>query len=194
MCERKSYAVWFSCRRMRKSYPVWCEDLSNLWLFTLEIGMTRHSLATSQKSPQSHRSCVWIEALSYPVWLSWRRMRKRYPVWCEDLSNLWLFTLEIGMTRHSLATSQKSPQSHRSCVWIEALSYPVWLSWRRMRKRYPVWCEDLSNLWLFTLEIGMTRHSLATSQKSPQSHRSCVWIEALSYPVWFSKRRKSYPL
>ena len=136
MCQRKSYAVWFSCWRMRKSYPVWCEDLSNLWLFTLEIGMTRHSLATSQKSPQNHRSCVWTEALSYPVWFSCRRMRKSYPVWCEDLSNLWLFTLEIGMTRHSLATSQKSPQSHRSCVWIQALSYPVWFSKRR--KSYPL--------------------------------------------------------
>ena len=80
MCEHKSYPVWFSCRRMRKSYPVWCEDLSNLWLFTLEIGMTRHSLATSQKSPQNHRSCVWTEeSLSYPVWFSKRR--KSYSVW-----------------------------------------------------------------------------------------------------------------
>ena len=50
-------------------------------------------------------------------------------------------------------------------------------------------CENLSDMWLSSLEIGGTqfRSVIKIAPKSP-----CLWCKQKSYPVWFSRRRKSY--
>ena len=52
-------------------------------------------------------------------------------------------------------------------------------------------CENLSDMWLSTLEIGgvQFRSVIKIAPKSP-----CLWCKQKSYPVWFSRRRKSYPV
>ena len=49
-------------------------------------------------------------------------------------------------------------------------------------------CENLSDMWLSSLEIGGTqfRSVIKIAPKSP-----CLWCKQKSYPVWFSRRRKN---
>ena len=114
MCKQKPVQAWFSCRR--KSYPVSCEHLCDVWLSTLE------SFAPLQKS----RKITVLMCKQKPVqaWFSCRR--KSYPVSCEHLCDVWLSTLEI------FAPLQKSRQNHRSYVWTEALFGMVFVSAKKL--------------------------------------------------------------
>ena len=79
MCEQKPFQTWFSC--MRKSYPVECEHLTDVWLSTLEI------FAQLKKSRQNHRSYVWTEALFGMVFVHAQKLSGRVwtPMWCVTL-------------------------------------------------------------------------------------------------------------
>ena len=123
---------------------------------------------------------MW-EQKPYPVWTDGRTDgRTKEPilfVWqCEHLSDMWLFTLQLGTS--SFATLQKSRRNHRSYVRTEALLGMDGRTDERTKERMLfVWqCEHLSDMWLFTLELG-------TAQLRP------VTEIALKSPFLCEKRR-----
>ena len=64
--------------------------------------------------------------------------------------------------------------------------YPVWTDGRTEERMLFVWqCEHLSDMWLFTVELG-------TAQLRSITEITVLMGEQKAYPVWFSCRRKSY--
>ena len=63
---------WFQSSQRSKNVFTLAQNLSDMWLSTLENGAARRCFAPSQKWRRNHRSCGWIEALSggdpAPIW------------------------------------------------------------------------------------------------------------------------------
>ena len=102
---------------------------------------------------------------------------------------MWLSSLENG-------TAQLRSLNWIRCAKITVLlckqkPYPGWFS--RRRKSYPVVeYEHLFDMWLSSLEID-------AAQLRSLSWIYCAEITVLlckqkPYPVWFSRRRRSYPV
>ena len=130
MCEQSLYPVWFS--RLRKSYPVQCVHLSDMWLSTLEI-VTEQLRPVKEIATTGKNTLLMCEQSLYPVWFL--RLRKSYPVLCVHLSDMWLSTLEIVAARLR-PVKEIATTGEITVLMCEQSRFPVWFS--RLRKSYTV--------------------------------------------------------
>ena len=128
MCEQKPYSAWFSC--MRKSYPVECEHLTDVWLSTLEI------FAPLQKSRQNHRSYVWTEALFGMVFVHAQKLSGR--VWTPN----WCVTLHF---RDFRSVTEIAPKSPFLCVNRSPIRYGFRVG--KKATRYSMNIALITGLW-----------------------------------------------
>ena len=106
-------------------------------------------------------------------------------VWqCEHLSDMWLSTLEIGSAQLRCVI-EIAPKSPFLCENRSPIRYGR-TDGRTEERMLFVWqCEHLSDMWLFTVELG-------TAQLRSITEITVLMGEEKAYPVWFSCRRKSY--
>ena len=95
-------------------------------------------------------------------------------VWhCEHLSDMWLSTLEIGSTQLRFVT-EIAPKSPFSCENRSPIRYGRTDQRTTNNERMLfVWqCEHLSDMWLFTLELG-TAQLRSITEIAPKSPFLC---------------------
>ena len=122
---------------------------------------------------------------------------------CGSRANSWPF---YGVHWNSFTASRG--QSFSSCTINNGTGLYTWamfklngIDFRVDTESYAVWCEHLSDMWLFTLKIGVTQLRFV-SETVPKSPFSCVnrstirygfraVTRAIRYRAWFLGNAKT---